>query len=295
MIKSYFKNIEFELIKALSSATSEIKVAVCWFTNPKLFNILLDKRKNNVSVSIIVLNDAINNRKKGLNFQKFIDLGGSFYFGSVREPMHNKYCIIDDKILVTGSYNWTYFAENKNLENISIIEDKDSVDSYLQNFTYLINEKCPLVTDVASVANTDEKNTIVEDVNLATEYDTMLIPFLKESLGKSIYQDRYTIILKKGIDLPANSQASFTTPEDNQKSAQNNIRYGEQEQGSKNTAIGSFTVHQLPELPKGEVGLDTTFEVDKDGFLTIRVLVKQTNKITEETFNIQHLIGFRKS
>ena len=34
--------------------------------------------------------------------------------------MHNKYCIIDNDTVITGSYNWTTAAETKNDENITI-------------------------------------------------------------------------------------------------------------------------------------------------------------------------------
>ena len=39
--------------------------------------------------------------------------------------MHNKVIIIDDRIVVTGSYNFTYFAENRNDENVLIIHSPE--------------------------------------------------------------------------------------------------------------------------------------------------------------------------
>jgi len=37
--------------------------------------------------------------------------------------MHNKFCVIDSKTVVTGSYNWTKKAQS-NYENITIIKDE---------------------------------------------------------------------------------------------------------------------------------------------------------------------------
>lgn len=48
--------------------------------------------------------------------------------------VHHKFCIIDDKIVITGSYNWTYYAENRNWENIIVIENEASVKAYIQEF-----------------------------------------------------------------------------------------------------------------------------------------------------------------
>ena len=56
------------------------------------------------------------------DFQKFIDIGGHFYFSDTRNPMHNKFCVIDNKVLINGSYNWTYYAEDRNRENILILK-----------------------------------------------------------------------------------------------------------------------------------------------------------------------------
>jgi hypothetical protein len=56
--------------------------------------------------------------------------------------MHNKYCIIDSNTVITGSYNYTYFAESINQENIVIIKDnEDIINKYKENFNKLIFNK----------------------------------------------------------------------------------------------------------------------------------------------------------
>jgi phosphatidylserine/phosphatidylglycerophosphate/cardiolipin synthase-like enzyme len=89
---------------------------------------------------LIIHNDYINNRETGLPFQKFIDAGGKFYFSDEENPMHNKFCIIDNQVLINGSYNWTYYAESKNRENVLIIKDEKDVIELLSivEFSVLI-------------------------------------------------------------------------------------------------------------------------------------------------------------
>jgi phosphatidylserine/phosphatidylglycerophosphate/cardiolipin synthase-like enzyme len=48
--------------------------------------------------------------------------------------MHHKYMIVDDKVLFTGSYNWSKNAEFRTFENKAIIKDKSVVNKYLKNF-----------------------------------------------------------------------------------------------------------------------------------------------------------------
>jgi len=53
--------------------------------------------------------------------------------------MHNKFAIIDGKELITGSFNWTQTAQERNEENMLIIHDQDTIDQYSQRFEYLWN------------------------------------------------------------------------------------------------------------------------------------------------------------
>ena len=51
--------------------------------------------------------------------------------------MHHKVFIIDNETVVTGSFNPTASAENKNDENIIIIKDKNIAGSFLKEFDRL--------------------------------------------------------------------------------------------------------------------------------------------------------------
>ena len=137
-IKEHFEDIRKVIIDNIIKSKKEIQIAMAWFTNHEIFNLLIEKAKE-IPVHLIVINDNINNRHDGLNFQKFIDNGGIFNFGLPEYPMHNKYCIIDDQVLITGSYNYTYLAENINSENIIVFNGaSDIIESYKVNFFKLL-------------------------------------------------------------------------------------------------------------------------------------------------------------
>ena len=51
--------------------------------------------------------------------------------------MHNKYCIIDGKILITGSFNWTVSAVKYNQENLVILENESLCKKFLEAFEKL--------------------------------------------------------------------------------------------------------------------------------------------------------------
>ena len=299
MIKTYFTNIRQQISNELQSAKSDIKVAVCWFTCEELFDLLCDKLKEGKSVELIVLNDSINNRPDGLNFQSFVELGGKFYFSDIEKPMHNKYCIIDNSTLINGSYNWTYFAENKNFENIMIFKDHEIISDFDSDFNRL-KEHCKLVVDVASEANTEEQQiTIIENTKLAEETDIIIKNrielgntqlTLTETLGESIHNDVFYRFIPKGSKIPISKTFTLTTVSDNQILCNTDIRCGENNIGSSNTQIGSFLVTDIPPLPKGKAGLITTFSIDEFGILTVAVKVRETGNVTISKIDIRNIV-----
>ena len=118
--QAYFSNIRSVIISMLRKAESEVSVAMAWFTNRELLNELILCLQRGVKVSLILLDDIINHCDFGADFNLFIAENNSeFYlYPQTMKFMHHKFCIIDNKILITGSYNWTNYAESRNLENI---------------------------------------------------------------------------------------------------------------------------------------------------------------------------------
>lgn len=46
-----------------------------------------------------------------------------------------QFCIIDGKLLINGSFNWTYSAASKNEENIVITNHADLVEDFVEHFS----------------------------------------------------------------------------------------------------------------------------------------------------------------
>lgn len=143
-ITAHFEKIKEVVLSHLKESKEEILLAMAWFTNQEIFSVLINKASE-IPVHVLVVNDNINNRAGGLDFQEFINRGGHFYFGKKENPMHNKFCVIDQSILITGSYNYTYLAESINQENINIFKGtSDIIESYRQEFRRLISVLPPI-------------------------------------------------------------------------------------------------------------------------------------------------------
>ena len=136
--QAYFEDIQVHIARELEKSKKSIYLALAWFTDDYLFNVLLDKAKNGITVSALILNDEINTEMSSLDFAKLKNAGGDIHFiGSKDELMHNKFCVIDQETVITGSYNWTKKAKS-NDENITITHrSKELATDFLLEFQRL--------------------------------------------------------------------------------------------------------------------------------------------------------------
>ena len=139
--KAYFENIQDVIIDHISQASYSLKIAMAWFTNPLIFNALLRACKRDVDVQLLINNDSINNRPNGLPFNKLIEDEANLYIAETPDLIHNKFCIVDNKIVIDGSYNWTVLAETNNDENIVVIENGQVIKSFISEFENLIKDR----------------------------------------------------------------------------------------------------------------------------------------------------------
>lgn len=307
MIKSYFNKIRSNILKEISKAENEILIAVYWFTNQELFDILIEKLKQGVVVELIIHNDFINNRESGLPFQQFIDNGGKFYFSDGNNPMHNKFCLIDQRILINGSYNWTYFAEEKNRENILVIENEtEVVNSFYAEFKRLIlittaldkiepiskfeiglndelNQKEYLAQDLLFKASKEDKKDLVVQAfelvpdniaiqKLADNLNLITKNILKFDIGLSIENDGVKYLAKKGDKIPSSFFTIVRTSYDNQIKSKTDIVYGNNVKASLNKKLINFEFDGIPPLTKGKAEIKFTFSIDKEGNAIIEQL-----------------------
>jgi uncharacterized protein (TIGR02145 family) len=136
--KAVFDNIAEHLEEQIDLAKNKIVVAVAWFTNKKLFDALCKKAADGVKVKLIISDNEIN-RNSNINHSD-IQIGKSKLYWI---ETHNKFCIIDDYIVITGSYNWSYRAES-NFENILICSGNiDLVKEYKNEVKKIIKDYLP--------------------------------------------------------------------------------------------------------------------------------------------------------
>jgi len=130
------------ILEEISKAQKQILVAVFSFTNMRIAKALVEAKNRGVKVYVIT-DEGQGESKYGRKVLDFLASHGvkvKIKRGSKGGLMHHKYAVIDGKIVLTGSYNWTYSAEKRNDENLVAIEgSKNLAKAYFENFKALWN------------------------------------------------------------------------------------------------------------------------------------------------------------
>lgn len=129
------------IIEKLDGAKKSIDVAMYAFTSRELAWALIRAHEKGINVRVLLDGDFIKDKyskhnflsKRGINVR--IDKSHLLQSGESKGRMHHKFAIIDNKILITGSYNWTASAEKRNDENLLIFKNApELVKAYRKEF-----------------------------------------------------------------------------------------------------------------------------------------------------------------
>ena len=133
MTEVYFEDIHNQIINQISASNKSLKICVAWFTDVEIYQSIIQAQNRGVQVYIIVANHEFNKNsrvdfKELLQNKGYVGYIGNINDGSKDRFMHNKFCIVDDFTVITGSYNWTFKAR-LNDENIIIIKNQPTIIS----------------------------------------------------------------------------------------------------------------------------------------------------------------------
>jgi len=135
---SEFDNIQSAIKQELNKAKYCIWIAVAWFTDKEIANLLYLKSKEGLNIQIILNDDNINSRLKD-KLNEFFNIYWASGMEFKNKLMHNKFCVIDLKTVIHGSYNWTNKAKYNN-ETISIIHNRLNAEEFAKQFMKLKKE-----------------------------------------------------------------------------------------------------------------------------------------------------------
>lgn len=125
------ENCEGKIVAAIDAARSSIKLQAYNFTSEPIIHAL--QRAAARGVDVLAILDKVNDRKYSgatLLIAKNIPV----WIDSEPKIAHNKIIIIDEHLVIGGSFNYTASAQNRNAENVTFSESKALARKFTKNW-----------------------------------------------------------------------------------------------------------------------------------------------------------------
>lgn len=126
-------DVEARLVELIGGAQQSIEVLAYAFTLDSLADALISQAIMGIAVrGVFDAGQARSNQ--GGEYNRLLEAGLDVWLDGNADNMHHKVLIIDRETVVTGSYNFSASAEERNDENVLIINDPELAAKYLAEF-----------------------------------------------------------------------------------------------------------------------------------------------------------------
>lgn len=199
-VECYFSptdGTESQILDLINSAEESLVIATMLITRENLAQAVVDKFNNNIpELAFLIDTEDYSGQQKeflqeNLSDEVFKEYGGEGI-------MHHKMMVVDhgtpNAVVLNGSHNWSFSAENRNDENTLIIYDEDLANQYYQAIAFMFIES----GGVLSVEEFDVKDIRISP-NPATNFVDIVMnesSFLKEV---RIFSTQGNIVLNEKI------------------------------------------------------------------------------------------------
>ena len=126
------------LSNLLRDAQESVRLCVFSITDHRLAKEILNCQRRGVEVEIITDDQKMFDRSSEIQDMRMA--GIDIKIDHSKYHMHNKFGIIDNRIVFTGSFNWTYTASKHNQENLLVTTNGSIVKQFSEEFDKLWDE-----------------------------------------------------------------------------------------------------------------------------------------------------------
>ena len=124
-----------KLFSLLQSAQRTLDVCVFTISNQKLSTILIKAHQRGVVVRVVTDNEQL--KANGKEVQNLRRAGIQVRHNNSSLFMHHKFAVIDNKLLLNGSLNWTLQGLHGNQENVLVTTEQNLVIPFIEQFQHL--------------------------------------------------------------------------------------------------------------------------------------------------------------
>ena len=170
--------IKQRIISEINKAEYSVKIAMAYFTDRDIARAIVEAKNNGVDVDVILSSNSQNETVKSIleDAGVCIDV---FDTEDTRGIMHHKFSLIDNKISINGSYNYSFNASTNNVENVQISDDLSTYNQFNSEFE-------GLKIKIKNNMNTTD-NIILKDTGIKPKQPINIIESFSKQLNDLVY------------------------------------------------------------------------------------------------------------
>ena len=119
--------------------------------------------------------------------------------------------------------------------------------------------------------------------------DVVLLDVTPLSLGIETMGNVFTKLIERNTTIPTSKSQVFSTAADSQPAVDIHVLQGERPMSADNKTLGRFQLTDIPPAPRGVPQIEVTFDIDKNGIVTVKAKDLGTQK--EHNITIQASSG----
>jgi phosphatidylserine/phosphatidylglycerophosphate/cardiolipin synthase-like enzyme len=120
------------IVAQIETARREVLIQAYSFTSPQIAQALVQAKQRGVAVTVILDKSQRSERYSGADF--LVHGGVPVRIDAAHAIAHNKVILVDGETVITGSFNFTKAAQQKNAENLLVIHDQALAGEYRRNW-----------------------------------------------------------------------------------------------------------------------------------------------------------------
>lgn len=165
--------IKQRIISEINKAEQSICIAMAYFTDRDIASAIIKAKQRDLKIDVILSSNSQNQSVKLILEGEDIKVH-SFEVDDARGIMHHKFCLIDGKISINGSYNYSLNASNNNVENIQVSDDIATYTQFSNEFDRLMHDISQSIGEVGQKTDGYVKTRKSEPQNIVNAFSEQL-------------------------------------------------------------------------------------------------------------------------